>query len=122
MIIKKVKPDRYIAFITTAWGIIATLTGVCQNYGGLIALRLIMGMIEAGLFPGLVIYLSMFYGRDQLAVRVGYLFIASALAGVLGGIIAYGIGFADGLGGHRAWRWLMIFEGRLAEIAFHYHN
>jgi len=53
----------------------------------------------------------MFYSRNQLAVRVGYLFIASAIAGAMGGIIAYGIGFLDGAHGLRAWRWLMIIEG-----------
>jgi MFS family permease len=111
LVLKKFRPDRYIAFITTAWGIVATLTGVVQNYGGLVAVRLIMGVIEAGLFPGLVIYLTLFYTRQQLAVRVGYLFISSAIAGVLGGIIAYGVGFTDGLHGLRAWRWLMIIEG-----------
>lgn len=92
LIIKKVKPDRYIAFITTTWGIVSTLTGIVQGYGGLIAVRLIMGLLEAGLFPGLVTYLTMFYSRDQLAVRVGYLFVSSAIAGAIGGIIAYGIG------------------------------
>lgn len=56
------------------------------------AVRLIMGLLEAGLFPGLVTYLTMFYSRDQLAVRVGYLFVSSAIAGAIGGIIAYGIG------------------------------
>jgi MFS family permease len=85
---------------------------VVQSYGGLIAVRLVLGMVEAGLFPGLVVYLSMFYGRNHLAVRVGYLFVSSALAGVLGGLIAYGIGFTDGLAGLKAWRWLMIFEGK----------
>ena len=111
LIIKKVKPDRYIAFICVAWGIIATLTGIVQSYGGLIAVRLLLGAVEAGLFPGLVTYLTMFYSRNQLAVRVGYLFIASAIAGAMGGIIAYGIGFLDGVHGLRAWRWLMIIEG-----------
>lgn len=96
LVIKKVKPDRYIAFITTTWGIVSTLTGIVQGYGGLIAVRLIMGLLEAGLFPGLVTYLTMFYSRDQLAVRVGYLFVSSAIAGAIGGIIAYGIGKSSG--------------------------
>ncbi|KAH8591454.1 putative MFS transporter [Bisporella sp. PMI_857] len=111
LIIKKVKPDRYIAFIATSWGITATLTGIVQSYSGLIAVRLALGALEAGLFPGLVTYLTMFYSRNQLAVRVGYLFIASAIAGAMGGIIAYGIGFMDGIQGMGAWRWLMIIEG-----------
>lgn len=53
LIIKNyVRPSRWIAFITTAWGVIATLTGICQNYGGLIACRLFLGLVEGGLFPG----------------------------------------------------------------------
>lgn len=53
LIIKSyVRPSRWIAFITVSWGIIATLTGVVQNYGGLIACRLLLGLVEGGLFPG----------------------------------------------------------------------
>ena len=57
LVLKKLRPSRWIAFITTAWGIIATLTGVVQNYGGLIACRLFLGLVEGGLFPGMAIYL-----------------------------------------------------------------
>ncbi|KAH8647926.1 MFS transporter [Xylariales sp. PMI_506] len=111
LVIKKVRPDRYLAFLCTAWGVVATLTGAVRGYGGLIAVRLVMGVLEAGLFPGLVMYLTMFYTRNQLAVRIGYLFIASAIAGAVGGMIAYGVGFMDGIQGLRAWRWLMYLEG-----------
>jgi hypothetical protein len=57
LIIKRLRPSRYIAFITVSWGIVATLTGVVQSFGGLIAVRLILGALEAGLFPGMAIYL-----------------------------------------------------------------
>lgn len=43
LVLKKLKPSRYIASIAIIWGIIATLTGICQNYGGLIACRLLLG-------------------------------------------------------------------------------
>jgi len=109
--LKKFKPDRYIAFIAISWGVVATCTGLVHSYGSLIAARLILGVVEAGLFPCLVTYLTIFYSRNQLAVRVAYLFVASALAGAVGGMIAYGIGFLDGAHGHRAWRWLLIIEG-----------
>ena len=52
LILKKFTPSRWIAFITMAWGIIATLTGLVQNYGSLIACRVLLGTVEAGLFPG----------------------------------------------------------------------
>ena len=96
-----VRPSRWIAFITTAWGIIATLTGLTQNFGGLVACRLLLGLFEGGLFPGLVVYLTYFYTKQEFALRVGYLFVAAALAGAFGGLLAYGIGHMDGVAGQR---------------------
>lgn len=60
LVLKKFTPSRWIAFIATAWGTIATLTGLANGYGSLLACRLLLGVVEAGLFPGLksVLYLS----------------------------------------------------------------
>ncbi|KAI6782675.1 putative transporter -like protein [Emericellopsis cladophorae] len=111
LVIKKFTPSRWIAFITTSWGIVATLTGVTQNFAGLVACRLILGALEGGLFPGLTIYLTMFYTKRELALRIGYLFVSAAIAGSMGGLLAYGIGFMDGVAGLRGWRWIIIIEG-----------
>jgi hypothetical protein len=43
LVIKKLRPSRYLAFIAIIWGVIATLTGIVQSYGGLIACRLLLG-------------------------------------------------------------------------------
>ncbi|KAJ5663162.1 hypothetical protein N7507_003893 [Penicillium longicatenatum] len=111
LVIKKLKPSRYIATIAVLWGIIATLTGVVQNYGGLIACRVLLGVVEAGLFPGFLTYLTIFYNKREIALRTGYLFSSAAIAGAFGGLLAYGIGFMDGICGMRGWRWIMILEG-----------
>lgn len=111
LVIKKFRPSRWIAFIATIWGIIATLTGLCNNYGTLIACRLLLGLVEGGLFPGMAIYLTLFYTKDELALRIAYLFVSAALAGATGGLLAYAIGFMDGVAGLRGWRWIMIIEG-----------
>ena len=87
------------------WGIVASLTGLTQNYGQLIACRLLLGLAEGPGFPVFVIYLTLFYSRRELAFRFAYLIAGGALAGALGGIIAYGIGHMDGVQGYRAWRW-----------------
>lgn len=93
------------------WGIIATLTGITQNYGGLIACRVLLGVVEAGLFPGFITYLTLFYSKREIALRTSYLFSSAAIAGAFGGLLAYGIGFMDGICGLRGWRWIMIIEG-----------
>ncbi len=86
-------------------------TGFVRSYGALIATRLILGAIEAGLFPGLNMYLTFFYTKRELAMRVGYLFVSAAVAGALGGLLAYGIGHMAGIAGMSGWRWIMIIEG-----------
>lgn len=111
LVLKLFTPRRWIAFIVTAWGIIATLTGLVESYGALIACRLLLGVVEAGLFPGLSIYLTFFYTKHELALRIGYLFVSAAIAGALGGLLAYGIGHMDGVRGMSGWRWILILEG-----------
>lgn len=111
LVIKRFTPSRWLAFITTGWGITATLTGIVSNYAGLLACRVILGALEGGLFPGLTIYLTMFYTKRELALRIGYLFVSAAIAGSVGGLLAYGIGFMDGVQGLRGWRWIIILEG-----------
>lgn len=111
LVIKKLQPGRYLGLLTIAWGLIATLSGLVKNYGSLLAVRLLLGLFEAGLFPGLITYLTLFYSRRQLALRIGYLFTAAAVAGACGGLIAYGISFMDGAAGLPGWRWIFILEG-----------
>jgi hypothetical protein len=66
-------------------------------------------------FPCLAIYLTFFYTKKELALRIGYLFASAALAGACGGLLAYGIGYMDYTSGMRGWRWIMIIEGKIGE-------
>jgi hypothetical protein len=111
LVLKKFTPSRWFATITFLWGVVATLTGVVQNFAGLIACRLALGLIEGGLFPGLTVYLTLFYTKREMALRVGYLFVSAALSGACGGLLAYCIGFMDGVAGQKGWRWIFIIEG-----------
>ena len=111
LVLKKCRPSRWISFITTAWGIVATLTGITQNFAGLVVCRLLLGAFEGGLFPGLAVYLTFFYTKRELALRIGYLFVSAAVAGGCGGLLAFGIGHMHGIAGQSGWRWIMIMEG-----------
>ena len=86
------------------WGLVATFSGFTQSYVGLIVCRLLLGLTEAGLFPGMVVYLTFWYTKKELALRTAYLFVSAAIAGSIGGLLAYGIGFMDGLAGYSGWR------------------
>lgn len=48
----------------------------------------------------------MFYTRQEIALRTGYLFVSAAISGSIAGLLAFGIGFMDGLQGMSGWRWI----------------
>ncbi|RCI11304.1 hypothetical protein L249_7596 [Ophiocordyceps polyrhachis-furcata BCC 54312] len=116
LVLKLFTPRRWLAIIVTAWGLVATLSSQVRSYGGLVACRLLLGALEAGLFPGLNVYLTLFYTKRELALRVGYLFVSAAVAGALGGLLAYGIGHLDGARGMNGWRWILLIEGLPAVV------
>lgn len=57
------------------------------------------------------VYLTFFYTKREIALRIGYLCVSAAIAGSIGGLLAYAIGFMDGTAGCSAWRWIFIIEG-----------
>ncbi|KIW64783.1 hypothetical protein, variant [Phialophora macrospora] len=111
LVVKRVGASRWLSFIAFAWGMVATFSGFVQNFAGMVVCRLLLGAFEGGMFPGMVLYLTMFYTKRELALRIAYLFTCSALAGACGGLLAYGISFLDNTGGYRGWRWIMWLEG-----------
>lgn len=112
LLLKKFRPSRWLSFIMIGWGIVSTLTGIVQSYAGLVATRVLLGLLEGGLLPGLTVYLTLFYTKKEIALRIAYLFVSSALAGACGGLLAYGIGYMDGVAGLSGWRWIFILEGK----------
>jgi MFS family permease len=66
--------------------------GAVQNAAGLLACRFFLGVIEAGLFPGMIYFTSLWYPKKQQGIRVGIFWSFSALAGAFGGVLAYAIG------------------------------
>lgn len=87
-----------------------------KNLGGLVVCRLFMGLLEDCLFPGLTMYPTFFYTRKELAPRIGYIFVSAAIAGSVGGLLAYVIGFLDGVSGQRGWQWIFYIEGLISVV------
>ena len=111
LMLKRATPRKWIARIVVSWGICSTCMAAVTNYSGLLATRFFLGLMEAGLFPGVLFYLSFWYPRKDLAFRIAMLLSAATAAGAFGGLLAYSISFMNGVGGLSAWRWLFIIEG-----------
>lgn len=111
ILLKKLTPRFLITALCVVWSLTTIFSGFISNIGGLYAARLILGACEGGLFPGLNLYLTMVYKREEQAKRVSYLFVCTALSGAFGGLLAYVILKMDGVGGYAGWRWVYIIEG-----------
>ncbi|KAL7409434.1 transporter [Mrakia frigida] len=116
LILKKMRPSRWIPLIVICWGIVQTTMGVANTYGQLVALRCLLGFFECGLFPGLSFYLSSWYPRKELGLRIALFFSAATLAGAFGGILGYGLSKMAGIGGLGGWAWIFIIEGLLTFV------
>ena len=104
----------FISCIMTAWGIISTCTGAVQGYGGLMAVRVLLGFVEAGFFGSCLYYLSCWYTRKELTLRNSILYSGSLFLVSWSGLIASGIvEKMDYKMGLRSWRWLFIIEGAI---------
>ncbi|KAK6954836.1 hypothetical protein Daesc_004805 [Daldinia eschscholtzii] len=78
---------------------------------GMTTLRLLIGVFEAGFFPGIVYLITIWYRHNERAVRIAYVIAFCNLAGAFGGAIAYGMGTINGAAGVEGFRWLFIVEG-----------
>lgn len=116
VMLRTLRPSRLIPAVVVVWGATVLGNGFASSYGGVLACRLVLGMCEACLSPCLFLYMTTFYRREELALRMCYLFISSALSGVVGGLIAYGFLKMDGLRGLAGWQWLYIIEGALTIV------
>ncbi|KAJ0323063.1 hypothetical protein COL5a_008511 [Colletotrichum fioriniae] len=111
LLLKKLRPSVWLPTIMVAWGVVMTLMGIVKNYHGLLIARIFLGVTEAGLFPGVAYYLTMWYCRHEIQLRQAMFFSAASIAGAFSGLLAFAISKMDGIGGLEGWRWIFILEG-----------
>jgi ACS family tartrate transporter-like MFS transporter len=101
----------WISRILLTWGIIATLTGFAQNATQLYILRFLLGVAEAGFFPGVIIYLTYWFREKEQATTVAYFTAAIPVSFLLGAPLSTFI--MDYLAGYglSGWRWMLVLEG-----------
>ncbi|WQF88112.1 Putative major facilitator superfamily, MFS transporter superfamily [Colletotrichum destructivum] len=106
---------HWIPVMMLGWGFVTLGQAFVKGRGSLIATRLLIGAFEAGFYPTAVAYLSFFYCRYDLAVRVGLFYGQYAVAGAFSGAISYGV-FHLNHGPLKNWQYLFIIEGALTVL------
>ncbi|KAM5343974.1 hypothetical protein ACJ41O_012511 [Fusarium nematophilum] len=116
VLLKKLRPSIFIPILMVVWGGVMTGMGFVKNWSGLMAARWFLGLAEAGLFPGISLYLSCWYKRTELGLRTALFFAAAAIAGSFGGLLAAAIENMHGIGNLPGWAWIFILEGLLTVV------
>ena len=106
---------KWIARIMLSWGVVAAATAWVQTPAQFYGVRFLLGLAEAGFFPGLIVYLSHWYRAEDRSKAIAMFMAAIPAAQVLGGPVAAMLLRVNWLG-YAGWRWLLMLEGVPAVI------
>ncbi|KAF8835336.1 MFS general substrate transporter [Paxillus ammoniavirescens] len=109
--IQVIPPSKWLPGIMVLWGLVMMLMGFVRTYPQLVAVRVCLGAAEAGFYPGVAYYLTMWYPKYKYQYRIAMITAAAAMAGAFSGLLAYAIGFMNGDRGLEGWSWIFILEG-----------
>jgi ACS family tartrate transporter-like MFS transporter len=112
LLLRRVGARVWIARIMITWGVISCATMFVTDATGFYVIRVLLGVAEAGFFPGIILYLSYWFPDRQRAKMTAFFMMAIALASILGnpvsGLIMQHL---DGASGLKDWQWLFLLEG-----------
>ena len=112
LILHRVGARVWIARIMVTWGVISAATLFVRGEWSLYGLRFLLGVAEAGFFPGIILYLSYWFPAGLRARAVALFMTASPVAGLFGNPLSGAIlQYLNGTAGLAGWQWLFLVEG-----------
>ncbi len=111
MFLERLGARRAVAIIMAAWGTVSAATSLVHEPIGFYAARFLLGVAEAGFFPGIILYLTFWFPREYRARFTAIFMTAIPLSSTFGGPLSGFILGLDGAGGLRGWQWLFLIEG-----------
>ncbi|KAF9916467.1 hypothetical protein BX616_003679 [Lobosporangium transversale] len=111
MIIRRVGPHRWIPLLMVLWGLATATQMFIKDRVSYFITRALVGTFEAGYIPGIAIYLTTYYKREEMALRLSIFWSTLAIASSCAGILSYFILHMRGIAGLEGWKWLFLIEG-----------
>jgi ACS family tartrate transporter-like MFS transporter len=111
LILERIGTRRWIFLILSIWGAISAANALIEGPRSFYVLRFSLGLAEAGLFPGMVLYLAYWFPQAYRARFLAGFLAALPVANIVGGPLSGLILGMDGLAGLHGWQWLFVIEG-----------
>jgi MFS transporter, ACS family, tartrate transporter len=110
IILHRIGARIWIARVMISWGLVSAAMAFVQGATSFYALRFLLGVAEAGFFPGIILYLSYWFPARQRAAVTALFMAAAPLSTVLGSPVSGALLEMDGLLGLKGWQWLFLLE------------
>jgi ACS family tartrate transporter-like MFS transporter len=111
LVLYRVGARLWIARIMVTWGLAASAMMLVRTPAGFYLLRFLLGVAEAGFFPGIIYYLTHWFPARERARAYAWFLSAIPVCGVIGGPLSGALLGLDGRLGLRGWQWLFLLEG-----------
>lgn len=115
-ILEKVGARRWIFLLLLLWGLLSASNAAVRDAHSFYAVRVLLGLVEAGFYPGMILYLTYWFPRAYRGRLVAIFMAALPAANIVGGPVSSLILGMNGLLGLAGWQWLFLIEGTPAVI------
>lgn len=102
---------RWLARIMITWGVVAACCALIVGPRSFYALRVLLGLTEAGFFPGVAFLMSLWFPADYRARMLAILLLGVPVSSIIGGPLSGALLGLDRVGGLSGWQWMFIIEG-----------
>ncbi|KAL1628701.1 hypothetical protein SLS56_005693 [Neofusicoccum ribis] len=116
LVSKKMGPDRWIPLQITLWSTVAMCQAAITGKKGFLATRALLGLLEGGFIPDIVLWLSYFYTSRELPVRLSYFWTTLSLTTIITSLLAFALLHMRGVSGWAGWQWLFLIEGLITAL------
>lgn len=111
LVMTKLSPHVWMSRIVVSVGIIGACMAAMHAAWSLYLLRLLLGVVEAGLWPGMTYYLTLFYPPSRIGKRIGQYFTAAQVSAAVVGLVSAGFQKMDGARGLVGFQWMFLVYG-----------
>ncbi|ORY03346.1 MFS general substrate transporter [Basidiobolus meristosporus CBS 931.73] len=111
MVIRRIGAEKWIPLLMFLWGTVSWAQAFMHDKTSFYLSRLFLGFTEAGYVPGIILYMTTYYTREELATRLSWFWGVLALADASAGLIAFGVLRLRGVAGLKGWQWLFLIDG-----------
>ena len=116
LVSKRLGPDNWIPIQMISWSIVASCQARLTGRATFFLTRSLLGIIEGGFIPDIILYLSYFYKSKELPIRLSFFWGAYGCTYIISAFLAYGILHLSGVSGLAGWQWLFALEGSLTAL------